>query len=266
MKNTRTLLFALVAFSMGSCVAPRFYQEYKVTPGKEINAASKELTYENDQVRITYDFWGEGGDAGFLLTNKTGQDIVIRKDECFFVLNGIAYDYYRGRILTTGSTTGRTASAVAQSGVSGRVRGSSAHWSTTSEESFQEQRELIVPAGTARRVAEYNVNREVFRSCDLLRFPSVRKNPSKTFAEANSPFRFANIIVYSVQGSEEKYRVRNDFHVSAITNYNARAFAKTMEEEFCGKKTGKLVTAYPMAGPGKFYIEYYRISSSTGKY
>ena len=58
MKNTRTLLFALVAFSMGSCVAPRFYQEYKVTPGKEINAASKELTYENDQVRITYDFWG----------------------------------------------------------------------------------------------------------------------------------------------------------------------------------------------------------------
>lgn len=266
MKYPLYLCAALLLLSLGSCVAPRYYQEYKVAPGKDITAGKQELVFENEHVRITYNFWGEGGDAGVLIRNKTSNDLIVQKDECFFILNGMAYDYYRGRILTSSSTTGRSATAVGLSGKSGRGKASSAHWSATSEESFQEQREMVIPAGTSKRMAEYSVNSELFRSCDMPRYPSSRKNPSKTFTETNSPFRFANHIVYSVGAGDEQYWVRNDFHVAAITNYNGRAYTKSMEEEFCGSRTGKLVTAFPMAGPDKFYIGYYKIAKSSGKY
>lgn len=95
--NLRLFGVTAVLFFIYSCQTTSFYQVYKVNSIDEFSKKNNSLVFEDNNCRVLYDFWGEGGNVGFMIYNKTDENIYINMKESFFINNGIAYDYYQNR-------------------------------------------------------------------------------------------------------------------------------------------------------------------------
>ncbi len=118
MRNNYVLFGALALCAcLSSCKTTyKYVQICTAEPVANATAAQKTddgLVYENEDCIVSYHFWGEGGDAGFVFYNKTNKVIHIDLSQTFFVKNGVAYDYYvpTTNTKTTSSSSGSTSSA-----------------------------------------------------------------------------------------------------------------------------------------------------------
>jgi hypothetical protein len=107
----KQLIFSVfTALFLASCSTPIYVQVYKISPDLDIEQMNDALVYENEDCKILYDFWGYGGNAGFVFYNKTNENIYLNKEECFFIHNGFAFNYYQNRVLTQSSNSSSTSS------------------------------------------------------------------------------------------------------------------------------------------------------------
>lgn len=117
----RKVYFCLiVVFSsiLTSCFTYDYYQVCKVSselPTSEDGA----YEYKNDICNVTYDFWTNGGAVSFLVSNNSADIIYIDLEKSFLVKNGIAYDYFLNRTISTSSSVVSSQST----GLSGSVFG-----------------------------------------------------------------------------------------------------------------------------------------------
>ena len=104
-KNIFILLgMAIFLFFLSSCKTTTFYQFYKVSSINEFSKGTNSLVFEDDNCKVLYDFWGQGGEVGFMFYNKTDENIYVNMKESFFINNGIAHDYYQNRQFTNSKT------------------------------------------------------------------------------------------------------------------------------------------------------------------
>ena len=65
---------AITAIALSSCHTTTYYQVYEMkTP--ELTTKESCLTYDNEDCSIMYNLWAPGGDASFLISNKTGKNL-----------------------------------------------------------------------------------------------------------------------------------------------------------------------------------------------
>jgi hypothetical protein len=97
-----------------------YYQVLTATPTEEMTEDGHFMVFEDNNCQVTYHFWESGGNAGFALYNKSDENIYVHLSECFFVRNGIAYDYFKNReyATTTGSSHSLGYSTTVSSGYS----------------------------------------------------------------------------------------------------------------------------------------------------
>lgn len=117
-----------------------------------------------DGILVTYDFWKENGNAGFLVTNTNDFDIFFDTRRSFFIKNGLAFDYHT-------------------EAPDGMIR---------------------IPAGLSKVINEYDINENVFRYCGLKRTPYRDEEYIKEFAVENSPMKFGNRIMFIVNGKDSQ--------------------------------------------------------------
>lgn len=274
MKIKQRLIYVVLGiFLLSSCVTTNFHQVYKVQPA-DMEVKEQFLIYEDENCIISYRFWSEGGNAGFKIFNKTDNDLFLNLKKSFFVLNGVAYDYYLNRVFsnstTSGISTSRTATASkSATGVNqfnllqtNLLRATSSKGLTTSSGysiSYNEQKYLCIPSQTSKVVSEYNVNKELYRDCDLFRHPKKSQINTKTFSRSDSPIVFSNRITYAIEEPVDWINVKNEFYVSEITNYPNSEFFESKYEEFCGQKSTNRTRYFKNVSPDKFYITYSRI-------
>lgn len=189
------------------------------------------LVYEDDNCAIIYDFWGENGDFSFVINNKTTENLYLHLDECFYVKNGFAYDYYK--IETT-------------------------NLSFIFENNTKiEKRAICIPPKYSKMISEYSINENIYRDCDLFLYPNKNDNNTLDFTKDNSPIVFGNKLAYSIGDSETIIRINNDFYVSKISNYPIDLIMIEVPVEICGKKiTYKTERVFKNSGPTQFYIQY----------
>lgn len=60
------ILLVIIAAYMSSCRPAVYYQLYK-TESNDVDIKGYGLVFENEDVRITYDFWSQYGDSGFFI-------------------------------------------------------------------------------------------------------------------------------------------------------------------------------------------------------
>ena len=99
MKTRILLLTVLTSVLLTSCVSTNFVQVYKAMPSDKLVMQDDRIVYEDDNCKITYYLWSEGGNIGFQFFNKTDKNIYVKLEESFFILNGVSYNYYRNRVL-----------------------------------------------------------------------------------------------------------------------------------------------------------------------
>ena len=201
------------------------------------------LVFEDDNCKIMYDFWEEYGNIGFIFTNKTSENIYLHLDECFFVKNGIAEDYYQQRVFNGVASVAEKPIIFQQ-----RVFNSVA--------SVVEKPIVCIPAHASKIVSEFKICSDVFVSCDLKKYPGKKDANSLTFTEKTTPLTFGNRIAYSIGDSDNLIRIKNDYYVSKISNLTSEEAFIRIDEVVCGKKTSLKTRVFKESGPDKFYIKY----------
>lgn len=272
MKKKMNLIFtATVAVLLTSCTTTSFYQVYKATPSDKLINKDNLLVYEDNNCEVSYNLWDEGGNIGFRFFNKTDKNIYLNLKESFFILNGIAYDYFKDRVFTNSTSSGAATSraATASKSVTGinyldllqtnRIQATSSVGLITSSGysiSYNEEKVICIPSNTSKFIAEYNINETLFRDCDLFKYPTRKQIKSKSFTKSESPIVFSNRIAYTIEQSDRLIKFENEFYVTEISNYPESEMLESKYDEFCGQKSAIMKKYFKNVSPDKFYIKY----------
>ena len=272
MKIFNLLCVSFFTILLVSCVAPAYYQVYKSTPSDQMIIKDNYLIYEDENCKILYNLWDDGGNIGFTFYNQTDNNIYLNLEESFFIINGIANNYYKNRIFSNTSSSG--VSVNRNSSISKAVSGINySNFIQTSKistqnaisvlntvghsVSFIEEKIIIIPPKTSKIVSEYLINETLYRDCDLYLYPKIKKNiKSKTFTKTESPLIFSNRIAYSIGKIDKLIICENEFYVSQITNFPSKEIIFSKYDEFCGKKSMTPSKYFRDVSPDKFYIKY----------
>jgi len=120
---------------------------YKAAPILDMTVKDDALIFENEDCRISYNLWDEGGNIGFVLYNKTSYNIHVKLDECFFILNGFAFNYFQNRVFTkSNSLTLSTSMKLDKSFLGSSV-------------SYNEEKDICIPPLASKIVSEFSITK-----------------------------------------------------------------------------------------------------------
>lgn len=240
---------------MTSCaITTDYYQVYKTNTDNGIVNKNK-IVYEDNNCSVYYNLWTSGGDVGFSIYNKTESDLIIYLSKTFFVLNGVAYEYFQNRTFSKSSNSGTTVTSYIYPNDwnynLAKVAGAN---STSFSTSYIEKPELTIPPKTMINISEYNVVNARYTNCDLAKNPSRRNIKTLKYSKESSPFVFYNLITYSTKS--DTIRLENKFYVSEITNYPSSELFTKIDTSTCGRKLDLPIEIFKSFTPDKFYIKY----------
>ncbi|MBN1925360.1 MAG: hypothetical protein JW798_05960, partial [Prolixibacteraceae bacterium] len=109
------------------------------------------------------------------------------------------------------------------------------------------------------KITEFMVTDQYYSSCELDEYPSKKDLKTVNFTRETSPFVFYNLIAYLYKG--ETYMLENRFYVSEIKNLPKEEMVKDIQEEKCGKKSGKSIEVFKKTSPLGFYVTYSKMES-----
>ena len=229
------------------------------------------MVYENDDCKVIYNLWGEGGTIAFSFFNKTDKNIYINLDECFFISNGVSYDYFKNRTFTNSSVI-QTIKVIGKDGIpTGKKTKESSKTSTFTSGnsvSVKEKKVITIPAYTSKNISEYSIHTDLIRNCDLFRYPKKAQLNSIDYQNETSPIVFSNIISYSTdKTSQDITSIKNEFYVGQITNYMAKDIISKTKGEYCGEvKIGNPKSIFTNQKPNRFYIKYNKAKGDSFKH
>ncbi len=254
-----------------SCVSTSYFQVYKTVPSDKLIVKDNLLVYEDENCKVSYNLWGEGGNIGFQFFNKTDKNIYLNLEESFFILNGISYNYYRNRVFSNSTSSGATTSrgATATKSVTGlnyldliqtnRISATNTVGIMTSSGfsvSYNEEKIICIPSKTSKIISEYYINESLFRDCDLFKYPTKKQIKSKTFSKEQSPLVFSNRIAYTIGQNDNLIKFENEFYVTEISNYPESEMFESKYDEYCGQKSMTMTKYFKNVSADKFYIKY----------
>lgn len=266
------LLFVAAVASLGFTSCKQLYYQVYDVKSESMTQQDNSLVYENSDVKLMYNLWGEKGAVGFIIQNKTDKDLFIDLTQTFFILNGKANDYYQNREYTSTTTTtnslsvGFTQSYWSRNGywptryyvpvtesVLAKVMKGQSNGVTTKEKAI-----VCVPAHAWKVIDEYKVTPDVQQTCDRkVDFPT-HKATVGSYSESNSPLKFKNRISYAFdRDCNNLKQIENEFYVSGVTNYSKKEAVKKVKEKVdCYDMMAQKREYFKIGGPDKFFVTY----------
>ncbi len=273
MKTRILFLTVLISVSLTSCVSTSFFQVYKATPSDQLVMKDNSIVYEDDNCKVTYNLWSNGGDSGFQFFNKTDKTIYLNLEESFFIINGLSYNYYRNRIFTNSKSAAATTSNyittstsvtglnfldLAQTDKISETNAADLITASGYSVAYTEEKNVCIPSKTFKIISEYTINESLFRDCDLFKFPTRKQITTKSFTKEQSPLVFSNRIAYSVGKNDNLIKFENEFYVTEISNYPENEFIEWKYEKYCGQESTYMKEFFKNVSADKFYIKYSR--------
>lgn len=250
----KKIILPIITLLFVSCAMSDYYQVYKThVDNGTVNKSN--VVFEDNNCSVYYNLWTEGGDLTFSIYNKTESDLTVYLTKTFFVLNGVAYEYFQNRTFSKSSNSGTTVTTYNYPYYwnynATKVAGTN---STSFSTSYSEKPELTIPPKTLINISEYKVTNALYTNCNLAKYPSRRSIRTLKYSKENSPFVFYNLITYSTKN--DTLRLENRFYVNEITNYPASELFTKIDTSTCGKKLDFPIQVFKNEMPDKFYIKY----------
>lgn len=98
----RKLPFFLLCTSVLAFSCSKDFYQVLTAQSNDVEIHSGYMIYDDENCQIIYNLWAPYGNAGFLVYNKTDQNIIIDLKRSFFVRNDNANDYYKNRTYSYG--------------------------------------------------------------------------------------------------------------------------------------------------------------------
>lgn len=279
LKSTFIAIFALGLLS--SCASDVYYQVYKAETTGAMDQKENVLIYEDENSKILYNLWKDGGNMGFQFYNKTNEAIFLHLNKSFFILNEVAHDYYLNRKTTYSNSSGVSASAnsysagaitgfnvlnLLQTNQVGTGNAAGATASSGKSVSYKEEETVVIPAKSSKIIMEYDITDTVLRNCDLVLYPKRKEIQTQRFSATDTPLDFSNRITYSVGQDPELIMLENRFYVSEIANYPEKEITVEEYEEFCGEKSAVKTKFFEEVAPDKFFVRYEKGNNDSRKH
>lgn len=271
------LLFtAILLIGLTSCGPQTFFQIYEVK-SDDVTLKEQVMEFENAECLIAYNTWAESGTMNFMFQNKTDKNIYLQMPQSFFIVNGVAENYY------SGITISKSTSSLLSYWNSGTKSFSSGNSSTQVGKGFLEisqtdrknkgysqtegmgithsegqtittkQTEVIcIPPQSSKVIDSFTLINGIYLNHNKqMDYPDSVAHPY-TFTTETSPLKIRNRIAYSFdeKGAETKF-IENNFWLSSYQNQSIKHALQ--KQSNANKQTLWIFTSY---APNKFYNEY----------
>ena len=259
----------LVLFT--SCATNVYYQVYEVK-SPDVSRENNVLSYENDDCSVKYNLWAEGGNLSFLFQNKTDKNIYIVMPQSFFILNGVANDYYSESTYSNSVTGISLLSSSRTASISGfltnslswypaqisRQDGVSAGTSVSKGVQTKEPQFVCIPPKSAKFIKGFNIYDHAYKDCDNYKENYPKKVSTLIqYTQANSPVTFRNRIAYSFSNDAAEVEfIDHTFWLSSLQNYSSAAAFSKQKVEKCETTIKSTEKVFTMSSPDKFYNSY----------
>jgi hypothetical protein len=261
------LILAIIVSGCGNYVQ---VFETKTTNAQTIN---DKYIFENDSLRIEYDFWAQNGLLSFTIYNKLTKPIYVDWKKSSYVNNGIKLNYWDDTNIT--KSVGQ-ASTAGYSGIYtlknrnfySTVINSTSITSKTERITFIPPKSMFVK-NTFKLLPIMSLpvpNYDQEQLADIRNKGKLVKTMVKNYDKNNSPLIFRNFFTFSTTESfEREFYVDNEFYISKVLK------VKTSQFENLGYEGGKMVKGEngrpfrfsPYKKPRSFYLKirsYNRVS------
>ena len=279
MKKTYLFLLATVIL-ITSCNTQKYYYQVYDIASPEVKQDNNVMVYENSDCRITYNLWSDGGNMNFLLLNKTDKNLYVVMPMSFFILNGIANDYYTSSSHSLAVTNSLAVAGASQVAVSGyitngfswypttisRQTGLGIGTSKTESVTYHEMPNICIPPKSSKFIRGFNISDYVYIDCDNKKanYPKYT-SPKMDYDETNSPLVFKNRIAYTFdENSKDVKYIENNFRMVSFLNYSEKAAFDVKYEKPCDGKYEVTRKNFKISAPNKFYNRYQ--PSKNGRY
>lgn len=249
----RTTLFLLAFLLTGNILSAQTAQIFMVKSAK-LNKVNNQYEFENDTLKIAYNFWAPSGQMEFTIINKLSVPLYVNWKSSALMLNGTKYNYYSESYKQT--TKGKSGGYILSIPADGLAHNFQA--GNTSSVTYVEKNDpvsFILPnsAQTFHFATLYNeyaykmnkdaVSKEVPRTDNEDKTTKIK---TSDFTEQTSPVSFRNFLSLSLKEDiSTPFYLDHSFYVGNITEMNF--------QQLMGKKNGKDYER-PFKKPDNFYL------------
>ena len=226
-------IFIFINLMLSGCVYFFNAQVYSVT-GLNLIEKDSSWVFENEKVKITYDFWAQDGNMSFEIYNKLETPIYIDWKNSSFIFNGNKKDYWieQTNSLSTSSFKGMNTRLF------GNMSNSSIQQSTStsSATSVKIERISFLPPRAKLNFAQFKLLNSVYYN---LQSPIIIKEKSRVAPKRlaikfmqpltiqNSPLIFRNYLALTMtENSKDYFYIDNEFYLSKVIEMNNDEFDK----------------------------------------
>ncbi|MBQ9170993.1 MAG: hypothetical protein IJ148_09315 [Bacteroidaceae bacterium] len=241
----KNLYFTCAALLMASCSMKTYYQVVDVK-STNLQKESNNYVYNDGVCKIVYNFWGNGGNAGFTIENLSDEIIYVDMEKSFYIENGIANDYYRARIYGAGKDVKLVVAASIASGYSSDI-------------AYMEKPIVAIPPHALKSFSEYEIIEDAIQDCAVKMMVKKNQPDGIVYTESESPIKFKNYITYKNGENGATKEVSNDFYIGGFTNYISSDIIKTRKR---GCKQTVTKTYNEKYASDRFYWKYNNTTSN----
>lgn len=255
MQKTQVSISLIVVLTMllSSC---NYYQVAYLSPlSKNIKIDGSQYVYENDTVRVSYDFWDENGKLEFRVFNKLSQPLYIDWNKSAFINQAEKIPYY------TDGTTAEMYTASVGSSVAGyytlfgklnKIQYDNAIQHTTGKSVKEERVSFIPPQSEVHRKITSLV-RYMYFTKEGATTVDTEVDGSKMYltTSAAKNIFFRNFLTYSTSESfRDEHYIDNGFYLHKLLSMKKSDFRGRMI-----KMTNDMVQYQcEYVNPTRFYI------------
>ena len=258
---------------LASCSTKRFCQVLSTASVDAVDLNGSPV-FENEEMRITYEFWAKGGQMTFTIQNKLSVPIHIDWNRSHLIHNGASFEYWTDSEETTSvhgsSSSGVMVSTLSTSGGQGSASGSvasrlnSSRSGVTSTVRNRPKPVLHIPPGGAVTFSRFQLLTSGIYDCDFFwKTPKISDRQQRVYERDNSPLIFRNYLTYSTDPAfAETKVVDNEFYLRSATFLSSSSFLgpRTIERQCPVNGLAVPVTQYarPYKKGNSFYFRFGR--------
>ncbi len=274
-------IVALLLLLFSSCNAKTFFYQVYDIQSKDVLLKNNRFVYEGTDCEIAYNLWDEGGNLSFMFTNKTDKNMYLIMPQSFFILNGIANDYYSESSYSYSESITASAGEMYDTSYYGYIThywypSTLSRWNNysigktrTKTVKTKEMPYICIPPKSAKIIRGFNISDFVYKDCDNYKENYPRKTSSKiNYKESNTPLSFRNRIAisYDDKGTNIQH-LENSFWLEGLQNFSEKAMIKTDSVKECENTRKTPQKRFVNYAPNKYYNKYIRKKvSSEGIY
>lgn len=263
-------LILFIALSLCSCGAS-YVQVFETTTDNINLVHEANYIFENDSVRITYNFWEDKGIMSFVVFNKLKKPLYIDWKKSSYISNTVKINYWEDITTTKGIEARQTViyNRKYNNGFNIKNYYTSNSIGVISSVSAKPEKITFIPPNSNYIRTQFKLlpinelkikNYEIIQVPNLIKADKLENAYEKKISKNESPLIFRNFITLSYnENFSTEFYIDNEFYVAKVTKIRSNRFEEIKRKDntafFEKDENGKIIKINPYKNDKSFYIK-----------